>query len=239
MIEFIIYDNTKENYTIIENEIDKEMMNYDIEYKTKKFSSIDEIKKNKTTDTFQIYILNQSDISKTGLEVAKYIRESKDDWKSIIIFISKTSDYKLNVLTKTLYILDYILINDIHIKLKELIKISMKIYDSRPKELKYKYKNNSYNISFKDIVYIEKEKDNKRCLIYTRKNSYIIPKSLSSISNELDDRFLKCSRTHIINTEEVLRYNIKDNIITFKNKKQIYGISRDIKKKLINYLRKV
>ena len=58
---------------------------------------------------------------------------------------------------------------DIKTKLQNLIKISMKIYDSRPKELKFKYKNNSYNISFKDIVYIEKEKDSKRCIIYTKK----------------------------------------------------------------------
>lgn len=238
MIEFIIYDNTKENYKIIENEIDKEMMNYDIEYKSKCYSSIEEVKEH-NNDKFKIYILNQSNISKTGLEVAKYVRESVDDWKSIIIFISKTNEYKINVLTKSLYILDYILIEEITKKLKNLIKTSMKIYDSRPKELKYKYKNTSYNISFKDIVYIEKEKDNKRCIIHTRKNKYIIPNNLSSILKKLDNRFLKCSRTYIINLEEVLYYNTKDNIITFKNKKQIFEVSRGIKKDIINYLRKV
>lgn len=238
MIEFVIYDNTKENYKKVETEIDKVMMNYNIDYKYKNYSSIEEVKKN-NNDAFKIYILNQSDISKTGIQVAKYIRETLDDWKSIIIFISKTNDCKINVLTKTLYILDYILIEDIDKKLKNLIKISMKIYDSRPKELKYKYKNNNYNISFKDIVYIEKEKDNKHCIINTKKDKYIIPENLTNISKQLDDRFLKCSRTYIINLEEVRLYNTKDNIITFNNKKQIFEISRGVKKEIINYIRNV
>ena len=241
MIEFIIYDKTKENYNIIEKEIDKEMMNYDIEYKYKKISSSKEIinNKNNDNDKFKIYILNQSNITGTGLEIAKYVREIADDWKSIIIFISKTDDYKVNILTKGLYILDYILNSEIKEKLQKLIKISLKVYDSRPKEIKFKYKNNSYNISYKDIVYIEKEKDSKRCIIYTTKNKYYLQSNLNDVLKELDDRFIKCSRTYIINLEEVLFYNIKDNIITFKNKKQIYEISRDKKKDVLHKLRKV
>lgn len=239
MIEFIIFDNTKDNFKIIEKEIDKEMMSYDLDYKTRNHSILEEVKTNTNNDNFKIYILNQTNIRGTGLEIAKYIRESLDDWKSIIIFISKTDDYKINVLTKSLYILDYILIEDIKNKLQNLIKISMKIYDSRPKELKFKYKNNSYNISFKDIVYIEKEKDSKRCIIYTKKNKYSIQSNLNEILSKLDDRFIKCSRTYIINKEEMSSYNTKDNIITFKNKKEIYEISRDKKKEIISYLRKV
>ena len=239
MIEFIIFDNTKDNFKIIEKEIDKEMMSYDLDYKTRNHSILEEVKTNTNNDNFKIYILNQTNIRGTGLEIAKYIRESLDDWKSIIIFISKTDDYKINVLTKSLYILDYILIEDIKTKLQNLIKISMKIYDSRPKELKFKYKNNSYNISFKDIVYIEKEKDSKRCIIYTKKNKYSIQSNLNEILSKLDDRFIKCSRTYIINKEEMSSYNTKDNIITFKNKKEIYEISRDKKKEIISYLRKV
>ena len=239
MIEFIIFDNTKDNFKIIEKEIDKEMMSYDLDYKTRNYSILEEVKTNTNNDNFKIYILNQTNIRGTGLEIAKYIRESLDDWKSIIIFISKTDDYKINVLTKSLYILDYILIEDIKNKLQNLIKISMKIYDSRPKELKFKYKNNSYNISFKDIVYIEKEKDSKRCIIYTKKNKYSIQSNLNEILSKLDDRFIKCSRTYIISKDEMSSYNTKDNIITFKNKKEIYEISRDKKKEIISYLRNV
>ena len=114
MIKFIIYDESRENKNIIEEEIDKELIKIDIEYKIEIYKEFNkQLKENINNEYFKVYILNQTNISKSGLEVAKYIREKQDDWKSIIIFISNTNEYKLNILTKRLYVLDYILIKDI------------------------------------------------------------------------------------------------------------------------------
>lgn len=238
MIKFIIYDESKENKKLIYDEIDKEMMKSDIEYQKDYITEYNTLKKN-NDEYFKIYILNQTNISKSGLEVAKYIRETLDDWKSIIIFISNTNEYKLNILTKRLYVLDYILIENIKYDLKELINICLKNYDSRPKELNYKYKSINYNIPFKDIIYIEKEQDNKRCIIHTLKDDYYIQSTLSKLISNLDDRFIKSSKSYIINIEQVLQYNTKENIITFNDKKQIFEISRNMKKEIVNKLRKV
>ena len=238
MIKFIIYDESKENKKLIYDEIDKEMMKSDIEYQKDYITEFNKLKKN-NNEYFKIYILNQTNISKSGLEVAKYIRETLDDWKSIIIFISNTNEYRLNILTKRLYVLDYILIENIKYDLKELINICLKNYDSRPKELNYKYKSINYNIPFKDIIYIEKEQDNKRCIIHTLKDDYYIQSTLSKLISNLDDRFIKSSKSYIINIEQVLQYNTKENIITFNNKKQIFEISRNMKKEIVNKLRKV
>lgn len=238
MIKFIIYDESKENKKLIYDEIDKEMMKSDIEYQKDYITEYNTLKKN-NDEYFKIYILNQTNISKSGLEVAKYIRETLDDWKSIIIFISNTNEYKLNILTKRLYVLDYILIENIKSDLKELINICLKNYDSRPKELNYKYKSINYNIPFKDIIYIEKEQDNKRCIIHTLKDDYYIQSTLSKLISNLDDRFIKSSKSYIINIEQVLQYNTKENIITFNNKRQIFEISRNMKKEIVNKLRKV
>ena len=71
MIEFIIFDNTKDNFKIIEKEIDKEMMSYDLDYKTRNHSILEEVKTNTNNDNFKIYILNQTNIRGTGLEIAK------------------------------------------------------------------------------------------------------------------------------------------------------------------------
>ena len=240
MIKFIIYDESRENKNIIEEEIDKELIKIDIDYKIEIYKEFNkQLKENINNEYFKVYILNQTNISKSGLEVAKYIREKQDDWKSIIIFISNTNEYKLNILTKRLYVLDYILIKDIKKELKKLISICMKNYDSRPNGLKYKYKSINYNIPFKDIIYIEKEQDNKRCIIHTLKEDYYIQSTISKLISNLDDRFIKSSKSYIINIEQVLRYNKKDNIITFKDKKQIFEISRNLKKEIVNKLRKV
>ena len=69
-------------------------------------------------------------------------------------------------------------------QLKELINICIKNYDSRPKELKYKYKSINYNIPFRDIIYIEKEQDNKRCIIHTFKEDYYIQSTLNIDSDD-------------------------------------------------------
>ena len=240
MIEFIIYDESKENKIIIEDIIDKEMINENIDYKKEYFHEFSKTLREKiSNETFKIYILNQTNISKSGLEIAKYIREKQDDWKSIIIFISKTNEFKINIFTKRLFILDYILIDSLKNQLNQLIKISLKNYYTKPKELKYKYKSNNYSIPFKDIIYIEKEQDSKRSIIHTTNNEFFINMNLSSIISKLDDRFIKSSKSYIINIEQVLGYNTKENIITFSNKKQIYEVSRNKKKEIINKLRKV
>lgn len=240
MIEFIIYNENKEINKIIEQEIDKQMINTNIDYKTNYYYEFNNnLKNNINNNNFKIYILNQTNISKSGLEIAKYIREEKDDWKSIIIFISKTNEYKLNILTKRLFVLDYILIDDIKTELNKLIKICLKNYDTSPNELKYKYKGINYNILFKEIIYIEKEQDNKRCIIHTKDKKYYIQSTLTKLMTKLDDRFIKSSRTYIINIEQVRRYNIKNNIIEFDDKTQIYEVSRDKKKEIIDKLRRI
>ena len=238
MIEFIIYDESKENKIIIEDIIDKEMINENIDYKKEYFHEFSKTLREKiSNETFKIYILNQTNISKSGLEIAKYIREKQDDWKSIIIFISKTNEYKINIFTKRLFILDYILIDSLKNELNQLIKISLKNYYTKPKELKYKYKSNNYSIPFKDIIYIEKEQDSKRCIIKTTEGDFYIQGNLSCVEKLLDKRFLKCCRSVIVNLEQVLYYNKKTNIITFKNKMELDAVSRDNKKELINHVR--
>ena len=115
----------------------------------------------------------------------------------------------------------------------------MKNYDQRPNSLKYCYKKTFYNIEFRNIIYIEKEKDNKICKIKTTENTFYIPGTLKKIQNNLDKRFIKCNKNCIINTEQMERYNIKKNIIIFKNKEELNTISRAKKKEIGNYFRNI
>jgi DNA-binding LytR/AlgR family response regulator len=168
----------------------------------------------------------------------KYIREKLDDWESLIIIIYKDKKDKNNLIKESLFIVDYINKNkSITPKLTRAIQICLKNFDKRPNSLRYSYKNIVYNIEFKKILYIEKEQDNKRCIIKTTNNEYYIPGTIKQIYNLLDKRFIKGSRSCIINIEQVSTYDIKTNIITFKNKLELNAISRDNKKDIVNYLR--
>lgn len=215
--------------------IDKVMMNYDINYN---FIAHDKYRKELINkDNFKVYIISYKEDT---IELIKYIREELDDWKSLIIIIYKNSEDKTKIIKENLFIVDYInKRKHFEEKLLRNIQICLKNYDQRPNSLRYSYKNILYNIEFQKILYIEKEQDNKRCIIYTKNKKYYIPGNLNQIQKLLDNRFIKISRSFVVNKEQMSSYNIKSNIITFKNSIKLNGVSRNNKKHITNCLRRV
>lgn len=227
MINFIIEDiNLKET-------IEKIMMNYNLEYKINKYNN------QKTKELNRIYILNYDTTNKAEINKLLNIRINEDDWSSIIILISDNSNIKYRLVDNKLLILDVIDKNkDIYNQLIENIKISLKILTETSNSICYTYKGILYNIPQKDIVYIESDSKNKRSVIKTETSEYYIPLTLSKIEKILNDNFIKCSRSYIININKMREYNIKDNIIILNGNLKIYEISRQKKKEIINIMRK-
>lgn len=237
MIEFIIYAKEKNYIKVYKTIIEKVMINYDIEYKITTLKTIQPSSKN---ENFKVFIINIEEKDSSGISLAKQIREKDNDWQSMLILISDFSLQKEKIFDLRLMIIDFIIKStNYEQRLKEAIKISLENYDSRPQKLKYTYKNIIYIIEFQKIIYIEKEQDNKRCLIKTNLKEYYYPGNLATIAKSLDDRFIKCNRSYIINSEQVESYNIKDNIITFKNGITLNSISRTKRKEIIFHLRKI
>lgn len=240
MIEFIIYDEIEKQRHTYNELIDKVMINYDVEYTVSYIKSYDSSWENLAEkNTFKIYILDVKSRKESGIDIAKYIRENLNDWQSMIILVSEFQEYKYELTKYRLMILDYIDRNDSNYfkRLLEAIHISLNNYDSRPKTLKYNYKNIHYNIELSKIIYIEKEPESKRCVIKTNVKDFYSSGNLRQLEQKLDKRFFKCSRSYIINIEQVEQYNIKNNLITFRNKEQIADASLSKKKELIERLR--
>ena len=235
MIDFIMIEDDLYYLNKSNKIIDKVMMNYDIDYN---FIAYDKYRKELLNkDNFKIYIISYNTDS---IELIKYIREELDDWKSLIIILYKDKEDKEKVIKEDLFIVDYInKRKHFEEKLLRNIQICLKNYDQRPNSLRYTYKNTLYNIEYNKILYIEKEQDNKRCIIHTKNRKYYIQGTLNKVKTLLDNRFIKSSRSYIINTEQIISYDIKSNILTFKNKIKLDGVSRDNKKIIINHLRRV
>ena len=240
MIKFIICEDEVILANQYKHEIEKIMMNYDIEYEITMFKGYTQKWKITASkeDSFKIYLLDIKTKEGSGLDAARYIREELDDWQSMIIMITAYPEYKYEALGKRLLLVDFInKLDNCTNRLQDAIRISLKNYDKRPKSLKYTYKKIVYNIEYRNIIYIEKEPDSKRCIIKTIEGDFYIQGNLASIEKLLDKRFLKCCRSVIINLEQVSRYNKKTNIITFKSGIELNAISRDNKKELINHVR--
>ena len=228
MIEFILLNEQKEEKSKIQEIIDKVLMNYEIDYKIIKEESIEKIL---NRDSFKIYILEEI----KGLEIAKRIRLELDDWNSYILFIGNNFE---KIQKERLFILDYIEKSEnFYYLLERDIKVAMKSYDKRPNQLKFTYKKTTYSIDYYKILYIEKEQDNKRCIIKTKDDTFYIPISLKKIEEKLDNRFIKCSKSHIVNIEQVEYYDTKENIIGLKNKEIVTAISEKEKKNILEKLR--
>ena len=99
-------------------------------------------------------------------------------------------------------------------RLKEDILISIKNLDKKNNILKFTYKGSIYNIPYQDILFIENDSENKRCLIKTNNNNYYIPLTLSKLIDNLDNRFIKCSRSYMTKNVEKEKISHKNRFIT-------------------------
>ena len=239
MLNFIICDDESNFRNIINKEIENFMMNYDTDYKIYQFTNYDsKFEKLAQEDIgFKVYFLDIKTNVSSGLDAARYIREELDDWNSLIIIVTAFTEYRYEALSNRLYLLDFISkFNDFSIQIKSVLKIAYKNYNDREKCLSYEYNYTIYKIDFKHIIYIEKEQDSKRCIIYTTHGIFKAPFSLSSISKLLDDRFVKVHKSIIVNIDKIETYDVKQNEILFTNGMSTNFISRSGKKVLLNHV---
>lgn len=240
MINFVICEDEDVLAAKHIREVDRFMMNNDIEYKIHRFTGYNQAWKDyaKSEKDFKIYLLDIKTAEGSGIDAARRIREEYDDWVSMIIIITAYSEYKYEALGKRLMLVDFInKLDNYETRLREALQICMKNYDRKFKSIKYNYRNVSYSIELRTILYIEKEQDSKRSLIKTTNGIFYIQGNLSDVAKKLDKRFIKCSRSLYVNIEQVEHYSTKTNVIVFKNKERLVAVARDKRKELEEYVR--
>ena len=239
MLNFVVCDDEKEFREVIIKEIEKFMMNYDVNYEVYQFETYDEkFEKVARSDLgFKVYFFDIKTKNGSGLDAARFIREELEDWNSIIVIVTAFAEYRYEALSNRLYLLDFISkFDNCKAKIKEILKIIYKNYNSREKCLSYEYNYTLYKIELKNIIFIEKEQDSKRCIIYTTYGTFKAPFTLVSIAKQLDKRFLKVHKSLILNTDKISTYNTKENEVVFSNGMSTNLISRAGRKELINYV---
>lgn len=239
MLNFIIgednIDFSKKTKKIIENF----MMNYDIEYSIKSFVDYGaSFKKAAVANSgFKIYLLDIKTHKGSGLDAARMIREELDDWVSIIIVITSYTEYKYEALGNRLYLLDFISkFDDCEKRIKDCLMIALKNYNNRHKSLTFSYNHVIKKVEYRNIVFIEKEQDSKRCIINTTYGEIYINETLNNVYEKLDKRFVKVNRSLIINIDFIREYNLKDNKITFSNGSYTHLVSKNGRKEIMKYV---
>lgn len=210
----------EDNGILREREIEairKALKDYD--YKIVEYSDFTKkLKKLIQTPDFKIYVLDIELLNSSGIDIANYIRDYDD--MSEIIMCSFHYELEYKVLKSKLKILDFVSKYDnAYVNLTNLI---LEVFNKHSRKvLKITDKNTILFIVMKDILYISKEKNTRKCVIKTFNNEYLVNKNLEEIKQELNSDFIQVSRNCIVNQNNVEEYNFKDSKIKFKNGEEI------------------
>lgn len=235
-MEFVLCDDEKQFRIQVKNIIDKLLMKSNDEYFVKQFDKYDkEFEKVVKTRKPKIYILDiEIKDSISGIDIARKIR--KNDWESIIILVTSHNELGFQALKAQIMLLDFISkYDDCEKNLESTLRKAMSLVNMK-KTIKFETAGISYVIHIDDILYIEKDTVERKCIIKTTYNEIPVNKTLSSIANELGDKFYLSHRSCLVNTLNISKIDWRNNIIHFRGGSSIDLISRDKRKGLKEYV---
>ena len=184
-------------------------------------------------DEHKIYILDIELANKiSGITIAKLIREV--DWESEIIFITN-HDKMFESTHRSIYeVFDFIeKFHDFDKRFKKDIReILKRNFDN--KMFKYNANNIELNIYYRNILYIYRDKDERKLVIVTPNNNYKVTMAIKEIPQYLDDRFVQCHRSCIVNKNRVEEKNYKKGYFVLDTGDKVFLLSKMNKKLMEN-----
>lgn len=239
MLNVIICEDNKDYKIRTYDIINQYLANTNITYKIKSYESYtDKLKEfiKSEKDGYTIYILDiQLDNYDSGIDIANDIR--KTDFDSVIILetgtelISEAQKLRLNILDYVHKSINY----DENIKID--LEKSLEIFNLR-KNIKFRIDKQDYTLKYSNILMIETDSLERKCIITTLNETYEVKKPLVYFEKQVNSKFFKINRACLINTLNVEKYDYAKNIIKFINGKIIKGmITNSNMKGLKEYVR--
>lgn len=183
------------------------------------------------TSMHKVYVLDvELANSISGIEIAKLIR--KNDWDSEIIFIT-SHDKMFETVYRSIYeVFDFIeKFHDMESRLaKDLKEIISRKFDSQM--FTYKSRNIDFQIYYKSILYIYRDKKERKIIIQTDTNCFKLNLTMAEALSLLDTRFKTVHRACIVNTERVMKYNWSKGTFLLDTGEEVPLLSRKYKKEV-------
>lgn len=208
MIKFIVVDDEEKWLNEFNRIINDVLFKSDKEYEIFSFKKYNNELKNLIMDNSQqkIYLMDlELDPKHTGMDILREIRE--DDWDSEIIVLTN-HDRMFETVHKEIYkTFDFIeKFDDFEKRLKrDLKKIISKKFDND--KFIYNTRKISLQIFMKDIIYIYRDTVDRKLVIKTTNNEFVVNISINEILKQLDNRFKQCHRSCIINDDRITKKN--------------------------------
>lgn len=235
-MEFVVCDDEKLFRSNVVKIIDKLFMNNDLIYEVKEFEKYDSsLEKLINTNKPKIYILDiEMKDSISGIDIARKIR--KNDWDSVILIVTSHNELGYQAMKAQIMLLDFISkYDDCSRSLEQALYKAMELVNKK-RVMRFETNGMFYVVYLNDILYVERDTVDRKCLIKTSNGLVPINKSLTELANELGDGFYMCHRSCLVNRLNIRKIDWKNNIIYFNNGDSINLISRDRKKGFKEYV---
>ena len=170
----------------------------------------------------------------SGIELASYIR--KQGKKAFIVFLTSHSEMSHLTFQYKLEALDYIVKdsrNNIKKRIAECINTAFERHagGDKSKTLKINTGDKTVYIDLSEIIFIETTSIRHKLRLHTANRVLELNGELKMLEEQLDDRFIRCHKSYIINKDKISVYNKKENTVTMIDN-NICPISRNGKKLL-------
>ena len=236
-MEFVVCDDEAVFRKNVVKIIDKLLIKNDIDYKIYEFEKYDKkFDKLIKTKNRKIYILDiETKDELSGIDIARKIRKS--DWDSFIIIVTGHNELTYQAVKAKIMMLDFISkFDDCNKELTNTISKAIELMNSN-KVIKINSNGVTYVVYLNDILFIERDTIDRKCIIRTSNAKIPASKNLNEFLIILDNNFYQTHRSCIVNVANISNVDWKSNIIYFDNNISIDLLSRNKKKGLKNYVR--
>lgn len=233
MLNVIICDDNKRDLERITTLVNKFMKNNKYNYNMHIYSdyNADFLKIIKSKIPFKIYILDIETPSRSGIDIAREIRNK--DLDSVIIFLTGHDELGRVILQNDLMFLSFVnKFDNLDKRINEVMHKAIKLIRIK-RVIRIKDGTNTYIINLNDILYLSKDTFERRTTIKTDYNEYRVRMSLFKLKEMLDDRFVQSHRACIVNKTRISRIDYRNRIIYFDNNEYTDLLSNKYKKVVV------
>lgn len=180
----------------------------------------------------KIYIMDiELENSISGIEIAEEIREN--DWDSEIIFVTCHDKMFETVHRRVLEVFDFIeKFEDMEERMTKDIQLILNRKEDK-KILKLEAKHAVLELYMKNILYIVRDKEERKSVIHTKENvEFRVPYSLIDLKEKLDDRFVQTHKSCIANKNHMTQRNYAKGYFMLDSGEQVDYLSKKYKKEI-------
>ena len=232
-MKFIVVEDERDAQEKIKKLLRKISVQTQIDLEIEYFKNYDEKLQKEIDNTLypKIYIMDiELDGEVSGMEVAEKIRDN--DWDSEIIFVTTHDKYFDKVHRQILEVFDFIeKFQDMENRLEKDIKLILSKKADK-KLLKIKGNHADVEIYMRNILYILRDKEERKSIIYTDTDdvTFKVSNSLIDLLERLDSRFVQTHKSCIANKNRMVERNYAKGYFILDNGKKVDYLSRKYRK---------